>query len=82
MDCCVADVVEVNEEQTSDRIVTSGRVVGVERSDVVVVGKQKEQSGDDCVVVDDVTADNTDHGVVDILTDSMVKEEFDRVVEG
>ena len=32
------------------------------------------------MVVDDVAADNTDHGVVDILTDGIVEEEFDRVV--
>ena len=47
----------------------------------VVVARQKEQSGDDCVVVDDVADDNADHDVVDILTGGIV-EEFDRVVEG
>ena len=46
----------------------------------VVVARQKEQSGDDCVVADDASADNADHDVVDSLTNGIVKE-FDRVVE-
>ena len=67
-------------KQTCDRIV-GGVIMKIWECVDVVIARQKEQSGDDCMVVDDVAADNADHDVVDILTDGMVRE-FDRVVEG
>ena len=75
------DVIAENarREQTCDRIV--GVRMKKWEGVGVVVARQKEQSGDDCVVVDDVADDNADHDVVDILTNGTIKE-FDRVVEG
>ena len=61
---------------------TSDRVVRVASCGGVVVARQKEQSGDECVVVDDTAADNADHDVVSELTEGIVEEEFDRVVDG
>ena len=64
-------------KETSDTIVTSDRIVRVERCDGVVVARKKERC-DDVVDADSNTADNND--VVDGLTDGIVGEELSIVI--